>query len=70
MEPGKRYWWTKEPGVKYLVEGTGTHFKSLPSQMLPTGPVGDKAVLIRVMAGVHRGMYALVDESTLSAFEE
>jgi len=56
--------------VKYLVEVTGTTFNVLPQQMLPTDPAVEKAVLVRVLAGVHRGMYALVDESRLSAYDE
>ena len=70
MSTDQRRWWTKEPGVKYLVEVTGTTFNVLPQQMLPTDPNVEKAVLVRVLAGVHRGMYALVDESRLSAYDE
>jgi hypothetical protein len=70
MNVGDNYWWCKEAGVKYRVEIVSLHFTTPPSHLLPAEAAGDCTVLVRVLAGVHKGMYAIVDESRLTPFDE
>jgi hypothetical protein len=65
MEVGEQGWWNKDDGVRYWVEIVSTLFQIPPNQLLPTGELAENAIMIRVLEGVHCGMYAMVDSSHL-----
>jgi hypothetical protein len=70
MQAREQFWWAKEEGVKYKVEIINDHLTTPADRLLP-GPSSSKnAVMIRVLAGLHRGMYALVDPATLHSFDD
>lgn len=69
MQAGEQFWWTKKTGVKYWVEVITQSYWPPRRQLLPAEVAVERPVIVRVQAGVHRGMYAVVDESDLSPFD-
>jgi hypothetical protein len=67
MKAGDHYWWNKERGVKYKVEIVSTQFATFPKQL--TENISSSSVIVRVLAGVHRGMFSVVESKDLSPFE-
>ena len=68
MHRGEHYWWNKEPGVKCKVALVGTTFDPHLFEILPSETIKKDAVLVRVLAGAHLGMFAIADRTELEPF--
>jgi hypothetical protein len=70
MKAGRRFFWKKDEGKQYEVEIINAPPWAVPVESIPPEKMPEKAVIIRVLTGIHVGIYAIVDPQHLKPIDQ